>query len=485
MRLAHGSILLALSFGASAWGCSSSERDLRLLPKDDAAVSAERARLQRMQMIRVVDATDPDNPKEEHWEPWQISDWLDTYQCLAEVGSKDFAFGYMERKLCVAQQLLAMASDRAAPVRLFDSFRPNLVLVVPAQSAATNAALAQEAMQVHAIQALRHGLCEARVAVGLPALSNEVGTPSCGDNPVLTQAQWDQLLAGRINSDGTYDPSPTVNLPGSISVGAHLADRILEAYHVFREAAERTAALNVAVADAQRANPSVSLQVSRGLAGFALSRSAAAHILVGGTPGLLGSTNDEPRPGLCSVAELSPQATKALAILRDAGVSPSAVLANDVTLDELLNGGTSANVPGGSVVQRFAERWGFDFDDPPASIDVQDSIADYFNLRADDFEAARRYLAQEIAAFGRSLTEQQELPPVEGGTYKRFVGTATPPQELPPEYYGAIAGYHVWTNIAPPSWFLPRITLPGDSTPTSIVNLSQGIDAALTHAAQI
>jgi len=471
--------LFLLPASVACGGDRPHERELSLLPPESLDLNAEQERLRRMQMVKVINVTNPENPVEEEMTAAAVADLLFQYQCLVEgneSGPAIASLDYINKQICMAQRLLDMASDRATPVRLAEA-GSNEVRLVPTQSAATSASLARQAM-LEAPKAMLTAFCNLRLAVGLSPLPSEgQGSVNCsGTLPENT-------LKGRLNRDGTFDDHPAVVTPGSITLGAALADRAAEAYYVFREAAERAAKLNVAVGDAQRANPSVSLQVSRGLAGFALSRAAAAHVLIGGTPGLLGSTQDESRPGLCSVNELSAQGQKALSVLRDAGVSPEAVLAsqNELSLDDLLNGGSIEAVPGGSVAQRLAERWGYNFDNPPNGIARRQSIADYFHLREEDFDAARRYLAQEIVAFSRSKDAQLEPPPTPGGTYKRFAGTAQPPMALPTEYYAALAAF----NESQPSGFAvkfsPEVTF-GGMPAIKLVNLAQGIDAALTHA---
>src|SRR5207244_8765842 len=145
---------------------------------------------------------------------------------------------------------------------------------------------------------------ELRLAVQLPELphiANE-GTAAC------SQAQ----LAKRIKPDGHLASDPSTVDPGSITVAAALGDRASESYWVYREAGLRAVELNLAMADEQRASPSVSLQIARGVAGEEFSRVSAAHLLVGGSIGLLGSTNDTPRAGLCSVPDLTAQGQAAL-----------------------------------------------------------------------------------------------------------------------------------------------------------------------------
>src|SRR5262249_32662385 len=146
--------------------------------------------------------------------------------------------------------------------------------------------------------------------------------------------------------------------------------------------------------------------------GEQLSRSAAAHLLVGGKAGFQGSTGATPRAGLCSAPEISGPAQRALSVFRESGISPSAILAipgeadsgvTSIPIHTLLNG-MGTQVPSGSARQRLSEIWGYDFANPPPGIPVNQDIEKYLHLEEQDFVEARAYLAQEIRAFSRSKT---------------------------------------------------------------------------------
>ncbi|HLZ08799.1 MAG TPA: hypothetical protein VKT80_09450, partial [Chloroflexota bacterium] len=180
-----------------------------------------------------------------------------------------------------------------------------------------------------------------------------------------------------------------------------------------------------------------------------------------------------------------------MAILAIPGM-PGSTSNGAVPLETLLNG-VGLEVKDGSVRQRLGQRWGYDFDSPPAGIDPNRSLLDYFHLASEDFAQGREYLANEITAFSRSLSPdaQVDMVGLPAGTtvkYKLFGATAHPPKDLPPSYYSALARY----STVPPSLFPddpsedPRFDLSQQSTDTDPegsfrLDLASGIDAALTQ----
>ncbi len=215
------------------------------------------------------------------------------------------------------------------------------------------------------------------------------------------------------------------------------AAHLVEAYHSGRRAFEVAAGLDTAVADAQwGSTPLATLGAQRAIAGSALSRAAAAHLLVGGSNGIEGSTSSP----LCTSPELSQQTKLAISVIRDAAPRPSDVTAMAVALQTTpLAGGTPDLLDGdleyGSVKQRLQFFRGMVF---------PDGVAAYYGLQKADFNAAFKYLAEEIKAFARSprqkVAENVEPPRNhQGPFYYRYAGTAIPPQRLPDAYYAALA----------------------------------------------
>src|SRR5262249_48826839 len=131
-------------------------------------------------------------------------------------------------------------------------------------------------------------------------------------------------------------------------------------------------------------------------------------------------------------------------------------------------------VPGGSVRQRLAERWKFKFDAPPLGIPADQKLQDYFSLADNDFAQAREYLAQEIQAFARSQTVQND-PTGQTPTYQPFVGTSQPPGPVPEAFYPALARLTTSQGIfgTPPL------------APASTNNLALEVDAVYSAAIAI
>jgi hypothetical protein len=215
------------------------------------------------------------------------------------------------------------------------------------------------------------------------------------------------------------------------------AAHLVEAYHSGRRAYEVAAGFDTAVADAQwGSTPLPTLGAQRAISGSALSRAAAAHLLVGGQDGIEGSTSSP----LCTSPELSQQTKLAISVIRDAAPRPSDVVAMAAALQttpvatntpDLLDG----DLEYGSVKQRLQFFRGMVF---------PEGVAAYYGLQKADFNAAFKYLAEEIEAFARSPRQKVAAnaePPRDhqGPFYYRYAGTAVPPQRLPDAYYAALA----------------------------------------------
>lgn len=454
--------------------CEQERAPLALMPHspEQTELDAERERLNRLQMITVTNATNPDAPKKEKWSSADLAQAVAVGPCgsVGEGESCELSCGACSvmNTLCQANILLELARTRAVPVELsgqgFDRLTgtPNARYLIPPQPTPVNAAMARKAFEKSA-DALSLAIDAARTAVGLPGhLRNVPCLPSDLDDHIVGQ-----FVVG--SPPGEESPYPTM--------ASLLGNWVGEAQGLAREAALRVAELETSFADEQRGNPSLRDAVSRGIAGEQLSRVSAAHILVGGEPGLLGDRGDTSRAGLCSVPNLSAQAQRALAVLRDAGVSPLDVKSTVLTTEQLLNDRASV-VSGGSVKQRFWERWGYDDNDPPPGFDANEKVEEYFDLAEADFEEARRYLAQEVTAFSRSYTAKLDPPPVANG-YKRFAATAQEPQPLPAAYYSALTTYgslhkHYAQGIQ------PSVAVPGEYP-----NLARVTEAAYANAALI
>lgn len=189
------------------------------------------------------------------------------------------------------------------------------------------------------------------------------------------------------------------------------ASTFVEAYHYYNELTEEAVDAVVAVADAQRSwSSSVQQGVQWSVGGIPnpdpkfgnLSRSKAAHMLVGGDPGLY--LDGAPVGGFCTSPQLSGQAQKAIRLIREAAPDPKAILAmpgaawlgnnTPVDIDTLVNG----SLQSGSIRERLTPRY------PDLGTQAYSTgIEPFFKLEQADFVEARKYLAEEIRAFARSL----------------------------------------------------------------------------------
>ena len=421
--LAFGILLLLL-------GCSSGEPQApRLIngtadkPKVD--LEAERRRKQELQLVRVFDV---DTESSFTSNVIGLDDALRSMcqdpnfpTCLRADSSGDTSGFICENTLCVTRQELCKAHAvleiigiRAesfdlvfTPDPLFD---PNTTFhwQVPAQSAATNAALAQRALFSFGLNAFPWATLQ-QIASGEPVASNFCSQPVCQEPNGC--------------APGTAEDRDYVS---ALSTG------FVEAYHLYKELFDVAVAQALAVADAELSStPDLDTAVARSISAGELSRGAAAHLLVGGDPGLLG---DETR-GFCSVAELTPQAKAALSVFREAALPPEYVDVGSMPVSQLLAGTLQL----GSVRERLGELWNHDGLRAEQSAD---EVAGSFGLRVEDFVEARNYLDQEIDAFSRSRTAT--LPPRQlvgdrVSTFPIYAATAREPVPLDPTYYATLA----------------------------------------------
>ncbi|MFZ5891220.1 MAG: hypothetical protein ACOY0T_09230 [Myxococcota bacterium] len=169
--------------------------------------------------------------------------------------------------------------------------------------------------------------------------------------------------------------------------------------------------------------------------GAQLSRASAAHLLVGGANGLLGSTSDP----MCVGGELSPAERTALLLLRESGVSLALVSDPSTSTEDLLNGSLGTPPYGGSVRQRLGELHQIIGFQGAAG----ERVAEHYGLTNKDFEAARNYLINEARAFARSTQAVLASDPHAPLGYRRSVATAEP-HPLPEGAWSARARYSVY-----------------------------------------
>lgn len=191
--------------------------------------------------------------------------------------------------------------------------------------------------------------------------------------------------------------------------------------------------------------------------------------------------------GVCGVEEPRGAVQVALKAFREAGVAPSDVLAHAeflpwsgasqaVSTSSLLDG--SPEPPGGSVRVRLAAHWN-------ESLAANVSVLDYFGIKLEDAEAARRYLSHELVAFARSHDAKLGTLSIGEDEVPRYAATATNPAAVDPTYYQAQVAIEPYPHLA--VWqALNRPTLGPDAPPRfgSGYSMSLGgfVDLAFTWA---
>jgi hypothetical protein len=201
---------------------------------------------------------------------------------------------------CWAEVELAMAG--LTPSVLTYSDDVHTYKLVP-QTAATNASLANAAgmqfkqVMSDAVSIMRH-------------------------NDPYTNCTLSELVDTYVPTGVNFDGSPAEHDDGSRRseiVGSIFRD----SYRAALEAQTGAITNTLAESDAQMAGaPTLQIGLARSYAGNFLSRAAAAHLWLGGMPGLQGDTTFTQ----CSSPRLSGPARRALGIFRSAGVSPVDVL---------------------------------------------------------------------------------------------------------------------------------------------------------------
>jgi hypothetical protein len=417
--------LLTVVFGLALVGCADGDRlDVRLdvasaPPASDAETTAEEEWLRKQQMVRkTLYGADGEIDSVYQTDPGAISTEAFALCQTLISNNSDPCRGTLQvdlRDLCVARTYLAASKAQGAP------------LVFP--GAAGGTVVYDQIGEEAAVEFATIAAERARFA--LRDLITDFTTPDawCRD----ANQNWIRTTQGD-------------------SVATVYAGAIGDAYELGVAAFERAVEATVNASDKLRSSSlSPSQATQRAISGSSLSRAAAAHLLVGGDPGVLGSTLTP----LCSSPDLAPQARSALKLLRDAAVNPTLLSAPNVS--ELLDG-TSAD---GSVADRLEQFYGLDLTGP---------IANHYDLTNTDFDVARKYMLEEMAAFSRS--PNAKLPELESATYRRYAGTADDPRKLPVGAWTARAGY----ATRPAGW-----TLLNDWTIASSTNLREFI--ATSHGA--
>lgn len=251
---------------------------------------------------------------------------------------------------------------------------------------------------------------------------------------------WTTLFLGGgvTRANGIPLGSPTV--ADAFEKAERVGWRFLEYYHLAREALDLAIENTVAAADAQLVSHS-RLYQARKISGAALSRVAAARMLVGSDfPGLLGSTTEP----FCTGSRLSGPAARARDILRSAGPSPRDVTTPQLKIREFLESTTNGSTTDltkpqdGSIRKRLEDFW-------DVTLPGNQPLTSVFGLTEQDFAEARAALAAEIRVFGRSqvaalaVEKRSDAHQIE---HTKFAGTAT----LPPDRDQAFWQEVLWDN---------------------------------------
>lgn len=268
-------------------------------------------------------------------------------------------------------------------------------------------------------------------------------------------------LTGTLNHPegcNTEDPEASAfgqDSPTGELVGTVLADAFVEAFHLTREAAERSFRSQLAVADGQRSlRRSDRAANTFGQLAPVLSRGAAAQLVTQAPPGFNPGVNDFALPilggkPLADTRLRGDHDELALQALREAAINPEDLMNDALSIDDLIGGDLGApplmgDPPpppalNGSVLQRLEDLHGQELGANATDL--------YRNLRVtrDSFIHARDYLRGQVRAFARNPS--RTLPPRERPTdtgvhssrYARFGATASRPTSLPAAYWSALA----------------------------------------------
>ncbi len=419
-------VLVLILVGMTIAGCSDSSSDKLRLLSDTNADDAERIRLRELQTMKVVNVSASGEKTELGVPVGTYTEMLTSglpemalLICATELGlsstescTHDARLG--AHALCSANIFLELATVRATPMTLtYDG----TTYLAGAQSTPVKAALARYAAF----------LAEDAFRAFLRALRYATGSTSGGCN--LTYAMSSEANTAQVIGPGFVD-----------------------AYTTYQEAMNVFTRNTVSAADAQLSSTaSLTQGTSWAVTGGALSRAAAAHALVGGDPGLFGSTSVSDTDW-CSVPEPTPSVRAAIEVFREAGTDPADILATETELPlltlledlgdcmgECSSTQGSPGAPNFSVRERLADRWG---QEDSLLATSTPSLFEYFNLTKADFQAAREYLASEIKVFSRSRTAILSPPPKAGGgtvNVPLFAGVANPAPVRPPQYFAALA----------------------------------------------
>lgn len=376
--------------------------------------------------------------------------WVTATSTRAQGTGDDCATRVLNAELhvCAAQELIRTIDAPSTSELVIEP--PDHTVLVPPQDAESNSELARLALD-QAQLALR--------TVGDAFHGTRV--PACTDALLESPA-------------GTGDLS-------SLSLVEELAHFYAEALDLARTAADRMAETGAAVSDAAYSRRADNAEASAdALAPFA-SRTAAAHMLVGGELGL---------PAIAGVAEEgfftrshpSADAQRAMQLIRTAAIDPNLIKStNDIPIDDLVVG-TGTVAADDSIRIRIGRLQGRATLLEPLT---QEATYSRLGVTRAGFIEARDYLREELRAFDRS--REAVLEPVtllDGSTTADhgmvlYAATRNPPQRLHSSYWSAVLRYDPtpnppistsigWATSSDPAGRLP----PGDTWGNEIATMT-------------
>jgi hypothetical protein len=333
--------------------------------------------------------------------------------------------------LCRAHAAVQIASPRADSIKTKFAFWPSGSgeFSIPPQSTETNEAIFEEARTsargaaTQALAGLRDGL-------------------DIEDATFCSVGDLNGNMSGAVGANaGNINGRPRIDL---------LAQVLNDAYDVYIEATNGAVDATVAAAQAARSAPDRETAAERQQVGSKLSNAAAAHLLVGGNPGLKGARSEL---GLGTLRPLSEGGEKALGLMRQAALCPADVMATgsaqgSIATQDLIysitdyNGPSSCRLGGatvpcagvptnGSVIQRLSDQGLL------SSSAGNEYFFDTQAVTVDHFDEARQRLVQEYALFAKSITFA--IPPPTGKHFSLFPATRTPPSPRPTILYAGAA----------------------------------------------
>jgi hypothetical protein len=343
-----------------------------------------------------------------------------------------------DTEICIAQRLLTVV-ETAAPV----TYRFGTIDVeVPAQDAETDAALASLAVEVA-------GNAVTIVTSALLPLPTPVPPNSCTNN---------QLGASAARTSNP-NPAPADHPLRQLTLGDELARFFGEGLDLVEAASAAAAEHGAAVSEVELSRATDVAEGARSVLSVAASRTASAHLLVGGRGGL-SAIPGVAEEGFFTRRPPTGEARAALEVLRAAALDPALVSSPTVSIDQLVAGG-------GAVTEASSLRFRIGLYQGRATLQFASTPAlayDYLGISRRAFTQARDFLREELRAFDRLATVT--LPPERFGDgttttaagITLYAATRIPPRQLLPSYWAAVLRYdptpalYTTPRGLPPAW---------------------------------